>query len=299
MFKKIVSFCEITLFSSVLAAVLLANVVVPLAILFVPGFGHFKNCLAPRPRHFCYEIDSTVYRLLIDKVGYALLFLTIFSLVVVIISRPPWRQASFPPLSFSKQKIANSFKKYGVKGVKRGVFFLGMLIVLSIPLTLDFIFKNVVPQVQVSREPNAVKNFSETLAPVSRYYLVARVIDGDTFELDNGEKVRLIGVDAPESVDPRRTIECFGTEASQHLATLLTGKNVRLEKDVSETDRYNRLLRYVYLEDGTFVNLSIVQSGYAVAATYPPDIKYSSRFVEAEQHARINKNGLWAKCKQS
>jgi len=124
---------------------------------------------------------------------------------------------------------------------------------------------------------------------------VVRVIDGDTFEIEGGQRVRLIGIDTPESVHPddERNTE-FGKEASDYSKKLLEGKMVRLEKDVSETDRYGRLLRYAYMEDDTFVNELLVKEGYAKVSTYPPDVKYSDLFVEAERYARENNKGLWA-----
>lgn len=130
------------------------------------------------------------------------------------------------------------------------------------------------------------------------YVRVTRAIDGDTIETEAGEKVRYIGVNSPESVDPRRSVQCFGQEASAYNRELVEGKNVRLVKDISETDKYGRLLRYVYLEDGTFVNLTLVQNGYARASTFPPDVKYSKTFVAAEREAREKMRGLWDACKK-
>lgn len=125
--------------------------------------------------------------------------------------------------------------------------------------------------------------------------MVERVVDGDTFVLETGEKVRMILINTPESVHPdkERNTE-FGKLASEYAKNLLEGKNVYLEKDVSETDRYGRLLRYVYLEDGTFVNELIVKEGYAQIATYPPDVKYKDIILAAETYARENEKGLWA-----
>lgn len=126
-------------------------------------------------------------------------------------------------------------------------------------------------------------------------FLVSRVIDGDTIELLGGEKVRYIGIDTPETVDPRKPVQCFGVEASNRNKQLVEGKNVRLEKDVSDIDKYGRLLRYVYI-DGLFVNLILVQEGFAYSYTYPPDVKYQSQFTEAERLAREQKKGLWRSC---
>lgn len=124
-------------------------------------------------------------------------------------------------------------------------------------------------------------------------FLVKRVVDGDTIELDNGEKVRYIGINTPESVDPRRKVECFGKEASVYNKELVEGKEVRLERDISERDTYGRLLRFVYLEDGTFVNEVLVREGYAFVSTYPPDVVKQDIFRQAELEARNEKRGLW------
>jgi len=124
---------------------------------------------------------------------------------------------------------------------------------------------------------------------------VIRVIDGDTFQIETGQKVRLIGIDTPETSDPRKSVQCFGREAYEKTKNLLEGNLVKLEKDVSETDKYARLLRYVYLGD-VFVNELLVKEGYARSSSYPPDIKYQELFRTAEQEARKNSRGLWSAC---
>ncbi|MGB3347006.1 MAG: thermonuclease family protein [Candidatus Humimicrobiia bacterium] len=119
---------------------------------------------------------------------------------------------------------------------------------------------------------------------------VTRVIDGDTIEVDlNGKayKVRYIGINSPEYDQP------FGDKATQANSYLVSGKTVILEKDVSETDKYGRLLRYVYVGN-LFVNAHLVKFGWAQAATYPPDVKYSALFVSLEREARENNEGCWA-----
>lgn len=126
-------------------------------------------------------------------------------------------------------------------------------------------------------------------------YLVTRVIDGDTIELESGQKVRYIGIDTPETVDPRKKVQCFGKEASDKNKELVLDKKVRLEKDVKDTDVYGRLLRYVYV-NGEMVNLKLVEEGYAKADTVPPDIKNKDLFLQAERTARINNLGLWNSC---
>lgn len=126
--------------------------------------------------------------------------------------------------------------------------------------------------------------------------VVKRVIDGDTIELYDGRKLRYIGIDTPETVHPNRPIGCFGTEASSKNKELVLGKEVSLEKDVSESDKYGRLLRYVYLADGSMVNEFLVKEGYASARTYPPDVKYQEVFLQTEREAREGSKGLWAAC---
>lgn len=132
---------------------------------------------------------------------------------------------------------------------------------------------------------------------------VTRVIDGDTIEVSlNGqeEKVRLVGMDTPETVDPRKPVGCFGKEASDETKSLLTGREVLMIKDVSETDKYSRLLRYVYLklsQDQTlFINDFLVRQGYARVLTIPPDVKFEDQFLQAQRDASLQKLGLWSKC---
>jgi micrococcal nuclease len=132
------------------------------------------------------------------------------------------------------------------------------------------------------------------------YRAVIRVIDGDTFCLEDGtekgEKVRLIGVDAPESRKTfKKKVGYFGKEAKAFLIDYLTGKRVRLEYDVTPKDRYGRTLAYVYLEDGTFLNAKMVEEGYAQVMTVPPNVKYADQFLELQRQARENNRGLWGK----
>lgn len=125
---------------------------------------------------------------------------------------------------------------------------------------------------------------------------VTRVIDGDTIEVDIAGKkytVRYIGVNTPETVDPRRPVQYYGKEASAKNKELVEGKAVRLEKDVSETDKYGRLLRYVYVGD-TMINAELVRQGYAQSSSYPPDVKHQELFVKLQREAREAGRGLWA-----
>lgn len=132
-----------------------------------------------------------------------------------------------------------------------------------------------------------------------KYYSVNRVVDGDTIAVNidgTVEKVRLIGVDTPETVDPRKLVQCFGIEASNYVKTLLTSKNVALESDGSQgdKDKYNRLLRYVYLSDGTNLNEDIIAKGYGHEYTYNLPYKFQDKFKQAEHDAQTKNIGLWA-----
>lgn len=122
------------------------------------------------------------------------------------------------------------------------------------------------------------------------WLLVKEVVDGDTLILSSGERVRLIGINAPEYG------RYYFNEAKQMLGMLVMGKRIKLEKDITDRDQYGRLLRYVYV-DGLFVNLEMVKRGFANVYTCPPDIKYTEEFLAAERYARLNELGLWERSK--
>ena len=134
--------------------------------------------------------------------------------------------------------------------------------------------------------------------------VVKRVVDGDTIVVHVGgrdERVRLIGVDTPETVDPRKPVQCYGKEASDHTKGLLpAGTAVRLERDAEARDRYDRLLAYVYREsDGLFVNLELARDGYALLLTIPPNVTYVDQLRAAVADARHAGRGLWSSCAAS
>lgn len=130
-----------------------------------------------------------------------------------------------------------------------------------------------------------------------KVYEVTRVVDGDTIVVTKGDetfKVRLIGVDTPESVHPNKEKNTeFGKIASNYTKEKLLNKEVKLELDVQEKDKYGRALAYVYI-DGVMFNKMLLESGMAQIATYPPNVKYVEEFKEIEQRARNNKVGLWS-----
>ena len=130
------------------------------------------------------------------------------------------------------------------------------------------------------------------------FYPVSRIVDGDTFWVDNesekGIKIRLTGVDAPETRNSRNKLKAaFGDESTRYLTDLIAGKSVRLEYDIDTLDQYGRTLAYVYLEDGTFVNATMVRNGYATVMTTPPNVRYADTFVELAEKARKREMGLW------
>lgn len=163
--------------------------------------------------------------------------------------------------------------------------------------------ENVNSPIEENSAPNGLDNLSgsanreikdeKTENLEGEIYSVVRVIDGDTIKLEDGRTVRYIGIDTPETVSPSKPVQCFGKEASDKNRELVEGKKVRLVKDVSETDKYGRLLRYVFVGD-LFVNDYLVREGYAHAVTFPPDIKFSDQFKNAQKDARERKIGLWS-----
>ena len=150
--------------------------------------------------------------------------------------------------------------------------------------------------------------FSAGLANCAdQFFRVSKAIDGDTIKLSTGEHVRLIGIDTPESryntklerdaARSRKDMKAIinmGKEASNFTRHLVEGERVRLEFDVQKRDKYGRLLAYVYLEDGTFVNAKIIEEGYGQVMTIPPDVEFADYFLKLQREARESRKGLWA-----
>lgn len=172
---------------------------------------------------------------------------------------------------------------------RRNIFFLFGAFLTLIGYVLGYYQKSVIPNTQNSPTPQI------TSAPSAGLEKVTRIIDGDTIEITGGIKVRYIGINAPESVAPGKPVACYGEESSGKNNELVLGKEVRLEKDVSETDKYGRLLRYVYVGD-VMINDELVKEGFAQVSTYPPDVKYQQLFLESEKYAQKNNLGLWSNC---
>ena len=141
--------------------------------------------------------------------------------------------------------------------------------------------------------------FAQAQLQENTWYKVSKITDGDTFYVTTSSsekyKIRLIGIDAPETrnVGVKVRKEYFGTEAKIFVTQLLKNKKVKLTFDVQKTDRYGRILAYVYLENGVFLNQYLVENGFAVVATFPPNVKFVEVFTKAEKSARNKKLGLW------
>jgi micrococcal nuclease len=176
-----------------------------------------------------------------------------------------------------------------------------ILIGITAPATSTMI-KNEVPKTQTQNGgQNQVsdKNTKIQEKVLSELYQVTKVVDGDTIEVSidgKTEKLRLIGIDTPETVDPRKPVQCFGKEAATYTTSLLDHKSVYLvfEPDQGTRDKYHRLLAYTYRDDGLFINKTLIESGYAHEYTYNLPYIYQKEFKAAQTYARENQKGLWA-----
>ena len=176
---------------------------------------------------------------------------------------------------------------------------------VSQPETDEEAFEKAQEEAGIQVEQELPQQITQTFVPISSatentekqelLFKVIKVIDGDTIKLENGEIVRYLGIDTPETVHPSKPVQCFGKEASAKNKELVEGKLVKLEKDITDRDKYGRLLRYVWIGD-LFINDEFVRQGYAYAYTYPPDVKHNEQFVQAQQEARENNRGLWQSC---
>ncbi|MDD4726624.1 MAG: stalk domain-containing protein [Tissierellia bacterium] len=173
----------------------------------------------------------------------------------------------------------------------------GKLINGSTFIPVRFIAESLGAKVDWNPNSKTVIIISNTTAMSSTTYKVTRVVDGDTIKVNfNGkeESLRLIGIDTPESVHPdasRNVLE--GRIASDYTKTLLEGKDIELEFDDEERDKYGRLLAYVYI-NGIMVNKLLLKEGYAQVSTYPPNVKYVDEFNQIQRIARENNKGLWS-----
>jgi len=186
-----------------------------------------------------------------------------------------------------------------VKLAFKSVKFLILIVVIS---AAGYFY--VLPKLDTAKKE---KIESEKQTQNIEYLIVTKVIDGDTFKMSNGEKVRLLGIDTPEKFDSdkldrqtdrsgryKETIKKLGEASSEYVRKLVEGKKVKLvrEPGYDDKDKFGRSLRYIYLEDGMFVNAKILEDGYA-NIYYSKQISKMDEFKRLERDARENKRGLW------
>lgn len=171
-----------------------------------------------------------------------------------------------------------------------------LLVLFLVSFLLTKYFPTEVPKKEVS---------SQKITPIPQYEdrnvyqaKVTKVVDGDTINVlidSKAEKVRILGINTPETVDPRKPVECFGREASDKAKSILTGQTVRLNEDPTQDnrDKYGRLLRYVILPDGEDFGLQMIKEGYAYEYTYDIPYKYQKEYKSAQKEAEKSKLGLW------
>lgn len=150
-------------------------------------------------------------------------------------------------------------------------------------------------EIQSNNSPQVINNITNN----SETYLVYKVVDGDTFyctdQFNQELKIRLIGIDTPETRNRfKKKKGYYGEEAKDYLTSLILNKEVKLEFDVDKFDQYNRVLAYAYTLDNTFINAELVKNGFARIMTIQPNSKYSDLFYNLQTEARENKTGLWA-----
>lgn len=172
----------------------------------------------------------------------------------------------------------------------------------TIPETITTPSEPIITKTPETKTTQPEKSTSSPTIPTNpqyEYYSVSSVVDGDTIKVNVSgtiETLRLIGMDTPETVDPRKPVQCFGKEASNKAKELLTGKKVRIEKDSTQGDfdKYNRRLAYIYREDGLFYNKYMIEQGYAHEYTYNVPYEYQAEFKVAQKSAQDNLRGLWS-----
>ena len=198
-----------------------------------------------------------------------------------------------------KSYTTNRYKKYTTSPRDRKIiwYIIGVVSFLLILMLFIINIKKSDDGIIVDEIPPSIHVESIEQIPVT-LYTVTSVTDGDTIRINyNGTEtpVRLIGVNTPETVDPRTTVECFGKEASDFLKSLLGGKSVSIEADPTQSDRdkYDRLLRYVYL-DGEDVGHKIISSGYGYEYTYNIPYQKQSEYKTAQSEASSAGKGLWS-----
>jgi micrococcal nuclease len=174
---------------------------------------------------------------------------------------------------------------------RKNLKILSSIIVFVAVLIINYTSSPIIPKSEV--EPGG-----NVLGDEAGSWVVTRVVDGDTIEVKNNsevQKVRVIGVNTPETVDPRREVECFGKEASEKAKELLEGKSVRLSSDPtqSDSDRYGRILRYITMSEGIDYGLVMIREGFAYEYTYDNMYQKQAEYKKAQTEAANAQRGLW------
>lgn len=159
--------------------------------------------------------------------------------------------------------------------------------------------KNFLDSVNIFNKTPESLDLTSTLAAFESGYVVTKVVDGDTIDIvghGKEERVRLIGINTPETVDPRRPVQCYGKEASDYMKKLASAQEVYIELDPSQSkyDKNSRLLAYVYVSSGEMLNRKMIQDGYAYEYTYDNPYKYQIEFKNLQSLAKQNSVGLWS-----
>lgn len=182
--------------------------------------------------------------------------------------------------------------------MKRNNYIIIGILVIVFLIIYVFLFNLSEKRIQSTQSEGSTSSILGISTTSARLLDVVKVVDGDTIDVSidgKTQRIRLIGINTPETVDPRMPVECFGRESSNKAKALLNGMKVYLEADATqgELDKYNRLLRYVFLEDGSDFNLLMIKEGYAYEYTYNLPYKYQSEYKEAQKEAEKAKSGLW------
>lgn len=173
---------------------------------------------------------------------------------------------------------------------KKIIWFTASFLILIVSFLLEE--KQIKEELELIFKPQ--QQNTSTYMQSEEWHTVIKVADGDTFTIESGEKIRLIGVDTPESVHPDKSKNTeFGKVVSGFAKEQLLDRKVRLEFDVTKTDKYNRVLAYVYLEDGTFYNELLLQKGYARVMTVQPNVAKQEVFLREESKAKDAGIGIW------
>ncbi len=153
--------------------------------------------------------------------------------------------------------------------------------------------QNIPAEIKINDTVTITKNADSEILADENLFLVTRVVDGDTIKLSDGRAVRYLGIDTPESVDPKKPVQCLAEAASAKNKELVLGQKINLVFDQEKIDRYGRTLAYVFLDE-KFINLELVEVGLARAYPYAPNFLHKKNFAEAQKRAQQNQLGLWS-----